>query len=235
MTNHSSTPLHLEHVTLTYPDGEGRVTALDDVTLSVDRGNITAVVGPSGSGKSSLLAVAATLIAPDTGRVVVDGVDTTVLSRAVLARLRRERVGIVFQQPRLLPALTAREQLEVVGHLGGGRPALVDRDELLEAVGMGKYAERRPGQLSGGQQQRINLARALAGSPAVLLVDEPTSALDQERGAAVMDLLRRLTRERDVATLVVTHDTHLLHADDRVVEVVDGRIIGADAALRPAS
>lgn len=114
--------LALDDVTLTYPDGDGRVVALDSVTLDVPAGSLTAVVGPSGSGKSSLLAVAATLVTPERGRVVVDGTDTASLSRAAKAALRRERIGIVFQQPNLLPALTAAEQLQVMAHLSGGRP-----------------------------------------------------------------------------------------------------------------
>lgn len=114
--------LHLDHITLTYPDGDGRLTALDEVSLTVPKGSITAVVGPSGSGKSSLLAVAATLTTPDTGRVVVDGVETTGLSRAELTALRRHRIGIVFQQANLLPSLTAAEQLQVMAHLDGRSP-----------------------------------------------------------------------------------------------------------------
>lgn len=216
--------LDLQHVTLTYPDGQDRVTAVDDVSLHVARGSTTALVGPSGSGKSSLLAVAATLVRPDRGAVAIDEVETTGLSARALAALRRERIGVVFQQPRLLGALTAREQVEVMSHLGGRRRRGTDATALLEAVGMASYADRRPSQLSGGQQQRVNIARALAGTPAVLLVDEPTSALDHERGAEVMDLLRRLTAERDLATLVVTHDTALLSAQDRVVTMTDGRL-----------
>jgi len=218
--------LQMDEVTLTYPDGAGRVTALDHVSLSVARGELAAVVGSSGSGKSSLLAVAATLITPDSGTVVVDAVATVGLPARELAALRRERIGIVFQQPNLLPALTAREQLQVMGHLGG--PGRADRTaalDLLDAVGMAAYADRRPGQLSGGQRQRVNIARALVDEPAVLLVDEPTSALDHERGAAIMQMLRRITAERATATVLVTHDTALLEPSDRVVECHDGRLL----------
>ena len=165
--------LNLTDVTLTYPDGTSRLTALDHVSLDVPAGTITAVVGPSGSGKSSLLAVAATLISPDSGRVVVAGTDTAGLDRDALTTLRRDRIGIVFQQPNLLPSLTAAEQLQVMAHLAGHSPraARPRALELLDAVGMADLADRRPHQLSGGQRQRVNIARALMGGPAVLLVD----------------------------------------------------------------
>ncbi|WP_431680993.1 ABC transporter ATP-binding protein [Kitasatospora sp. KL5] len=218
--------LHLADVTLTYPDGDGRLTALDRVGLDVPRGSLTAVVGPSGSGKSSLLAVAATLIAPDSGRVLVDGTDTAGLGAAERTALRRDRIGIVFQQPNLLPSLTAAEQLQVMAHLAG-RPARAARTralELLDAVGLADLAGRRPGRLSGGQRQRVNIARALMNEPTVLLVDEPTSALDHERGAAVIGLLAALTRERSTATVLVTHDRTHLAVADHVAEVTDGRL-----------
>ncbi|MFF2353605.1 ABC transporter ATP-binding protein [Kitasatospora sp. NPDC058115] len=218
--------LVLDHVTLTYPDGDGRLTALDDVSLTVPKGTVTAVVGPSGSGKSSLLAVAATLIAPDSGRVTVDGTETTGLGRTALAALRRDRIGIVFQQPNLLPSLTAVEQLQVMAHLDGRAPrtALPRALELLDAVGLRDRAASRPHQLSGGQRQRVNIARALMNDPTVLLVDEPTSALDHERGAAVLDLLTTLTHQRATATVLVTHDRTHLTAVDQVAEVHDGRL-----------
>ncbi|MCX4531644.1 ABC transporter ATP-binding protein [Streptomyces sp. NBC_01669] len=221
--------LTLADVTLTYPDGDGRLTALDRVSLDVPEGSLTAVVGPSGSGKSSLLAVAATLVTPDEGRVVVAGQETAGLGRAEKAALRRERIGIVFQQPNLLPSLTAVEQLQVMTHLSGGttRGARGRALELLDAVGLADKADRRPHQLSGGQRQRINIARALMNDPAVLLVDEPTSALDHERGAAVLDLLIALTRERSTATVLVTHDRTHLERADRTVVMRDGRLTEA--------
>ncbi|MEU6929645.1 ABC transporter ATP-binding protein [Streptomyces sp. NPDC046385] len=218
--------LVLDDVTLTYPDGDGRLTALDAVSLDVPAGSLAAVVGPSGSGKSSLLAVAATLVTPDSGRVLVAGTDTGPLSQAAKAELRREKIGIVFQQPNLLPSLNAVEQLEVMAHLSGrmGREARQRAMALLDAVGLADQAHKRPHQLSGGQRQRVNIARALMNEPSVLLVDEPTSALDHERGAAVMELLAGLTRERGTATVLVTHDRTHLNRADRVVTVRDGRL-----------
>ncbi|KHK97777.1 ABC transporter ATP-binding protein [Microbacterium mangrovi] len=223
----------LDDVTLTFPDGASRVTAVDHVTLVGRAGVLTGITGPSGSGKSSLLALAATLIRPDSGRVIVDHVDATTLSREEATALRRERIGIVFQQSNLLPSLTAREQLLVMGELGGRgasarRRAVRSRvDELLDAVGLGDHAAKRPAQLSGGQRQRVAIARALVHEPQVLLVDEPTSALDQERGAEIMRLIARLTHERETATLLVTHDLVHDHLLDELVTVVDGRIVPA--------
>lgn len=218
--------LELTDITLTYPDGDSRLTALDAVSLQVPTGSLTAVVGPSGSGKSSLLAVAATLITPDAGSVTIDGAPTTGLPRGELAELRRKKIGIVFQQPNLLPSLTAAEQLQVMGQMDGREPRTVkDRAmELLDAVGLRGQAGRRPHQLSGGQRQRINIARALMHDPTVLLVDEPTSALDHERGAAVIDLITQLTHRQATATVLVTHDRTHLTAVDQVAEVHDGRL-----------
>ena len=217
--------LTLTDVTLTYPDGDRRLTALDRVDLTVGAGELTAVVGPSGSGKSSLLAVAGTLVTPDSGSVLVAGKETTILSQGDRTSLRRTEIGIVFQQSNLLPSLTALEQLEVRARVAGasGRAARAAARDLLDAVGLVEQADRRPHQLSGGQRQRVNIARALVNQPAVLLVDEPTSALDRERGRSVLDLIARLTREHGTATVLVTHDHDHLDIADAVVEVVDGR------------
>ncbi len=225
----------LDAVTLTFPDGASRVRAVDDVTLTVAPGTLTGVTGPSGSGKSSLLAVAATLIRPDTGRVLIDGTDAAGLSRIEATALRREKIGIVFQQANLLPSLTAREQLLVMGRLGGRRTdrARVEAhaDALLDAVGMADHRHKRPHQLSGGQRQRVNIARALVNDPRVLVIDEPTSALDQERGAQIMELLVGLTSERDTATLLVTHDLSLAPRMHELVWMRDGRVVPEPAAV----
>ncbi|MFF9091125.1 ABC transporter ATP-binding protein [Streptomyces sp. NPDC014991] len=218
--------LRLADITLTYPDGDTRLTALDQVSLDVPGGSLTAVVGPSGSGKSSLLAVAATLVTPDAGTVTIDGTRTTGLPRGELTALRRHKIGIVFQQPNLLPSLTAAEQLQVMTRIDGRKPRAARNRamELLDSVGLADQADRRPHQLSGGQRQRVNIARALMNDPTVLLVDEPTSALDHDRGAAVIDLITRLTQQQATATVLVTHDRTHLTAADRIVEVQDGRL-----------
>ncbi|MFJ9517138.1 ABC transporter ATP-binding protein [Kitasatospora sp. NPDC101801] len=222
------TGLALHDVTLSYPDGEARLTALDRVSLAVAPGEFTAVAGPSGSGKSSLLAVAATLLRPDSGQVLIDGQEVGALGEKARSALRRERLGIVFQQSNLLASLTAVEQLLVLESVRGGKPrAARERAEaLLASVGLDASKQRRrPHQLSGGERQRVNIARALFGAPSVLLVDEPTSALDHERGAQIVDLLAAVTREHGTATVMVTHDRDLLTRVDRVLEMHDGRLV----------
>lgn len=219
----------LENVTLTYPDGDSRLRAVDEVSLRVPDGTLTVVTGPSGSGKSSLLAVASTLIRPDSGHVWIDDVDATTLTRAEATSLRRNRIGIIFQQSNLLPSLTAVEQLVVMGELAG--PRRQDRKErqdraraLLAEVGLADHADKRPAQLSGGQRQRVNIVRALMNEPVALVVDEPTSALDSRAGSQVMDLLQKLTAERSVATILVTHDLSLAPRADQHVAMHDGRL-----------
>lgn len=230
----ATTALRMEDVVLTFPDGEGRVTAVDHVSLSIDRGRSLAVTGPSGSGKSSLLSVAATLTPPESGHVWLDGrdgvVDLATVTPAAGARLRRDEIGIVFQQSNLLESLTAREQLEAMVWLGT-RPSRARRlrareraDELLGTVGLGGVADRSVGALSGGQRQRVAVARALMNGPSLLLADEPTSALDSEAGQAVMDLLLDVARRFEVALMLVTHDATMAARCDAQVHLVDGAI-----------
>ncbi|GAA4471451.1 ABC transporter ATP-binding protein [Rhodococcus olei] len=214
----------LRDTVLTYPDGDTRLRALDNVTFAVERSELVAVTGPSGSGKSSLLAVAGLLTVPDSGTVVVDGVDTTGLSRAQRTTLRRERLGFVFQQSNLLASLTATEQLLMMTHLGGGR-VRAQRErarDLLSGLGLGSHLDKRPNQLSGGQRQRVAIARSLMNDPSVLLVDEPTSALDEARSREIVGLLATLARERDVAIVMVTHDLAQLDLVDEVYEMHSG-------------
>ncbi|WP_431841837.1 ABC transporter ATP-binding protein [Calidifontibacter indicus] len=218
--------LELDHVSMEFPDGDGVVKALDDVSFTVDGGEFVAVTGPSGSGKSTLLAVAGLLLTPTSGRVLLDGREVTGQRPSTRTDLRRNLIGFVFQQPHLLGSLTAREQLEMVARLSGDRSAAAKKRalSLLDEVGLSAVADRRPAALSGGQRQRVGIARALMNEPRLLLVDEPTSALDHDRGLAIIDLLRRITLERGVGTVVVTHDLATLGEHDEVVRIVDGRI-----------
>ncbi|AXJ11737.1 ABC transporter ATP-binding protein [Arthrobacter sp. PM3] len=229
--------MNLVNVTLEYPDGDGTLKALDEVSLKVRPGEFVSLIGPSGSGKSSLLAVAATLVRPSAGLVLIDGQDAGSLSDAGRTALRRDRIGIIFQQPNLLPSLTAVEQLVITQRLRGGtaRQAAERATELLDLVGLAQSLSKRPHQLSGGQRQRVNIARALMGSPAVLLVDEPTAALDHERSDAIVRLLRQVTDEFGVATVMVTHDTHFVALTDAVANMRDGRLSAAAAPDRRLS
>ncbi|ALE93366.1 ABC transporter ATP-binding protein [Arthrobacter alpinus] len=230
----SSPSLSLLNVTLDYPDGEGTITALDAVNMNVHAGEIISLIGPSGSGKSSLLAVAATLVKPTSGLIFIDGIDTQGLGDKELTALRRDKVGIIFQQPNLLASLTAAEQLIISDHLRGKslRAAEARAAELLDVVGLADCAKKRPHQLSGGQRQRVNIARALMGDPKVLLVDEPTAALDHERSESIVRLLRKVTDEFSVATVMVTHDTEFVPLTDAVATMRDGVMTAAVPAMQ---
>ncbi|MGA8788586.1 MAG: ABC transporter ATP-binding protein [Paenarthrobacter sp.] len=229
-----NTALNLVNVSLEYPDGGSVLKALDGVNLTVHPSEFLSLVGPSGSGKSSLLAVAATLVKPTTGLVMIDEQDVSALKEAERTALRRDKVGIIFQQPNLLPSLTAVEQLLIREHLRGNplKRARRTAEGLLEVVGLSAAAHKRPHQLSGGQRQRVNIARALMGNPTVLLVDEPTAALDHERSESIVRLLRQVTDEFSTATVMVTHDTEFLPLTDAVATMRDGRI---SPALIPAA
>jgi len=211
-------------------DGEQQVRALDGVSVEVQDGELLAVVGPSGSGKSSLLAVCGGLRTPTSGRIRIGDTDITALGQSLLTGIRRDRIGFVFQQSNLVPSLTAVEQLLLMVHLRGRRPGRADRDRalaLLREVGMEHRVDRRPGELSGGERQRVGIARAFMTEPALLLVDEPTSMLDHGRGRQIVELLARECHEHKVATLMVTHDPGMLAYADRVVRMTDGRLTEA--------
>lgn len=223
--------LEISQATVVYPDGESTVTALDKADLSAKPGELTAIIGESGSGKSTLLSVAAGLVTPTSGRVEVAGIDLTGADDKTRSKVRRENIGVIFQQANLLASLTVREQLLIMDHIRGVRMRPQRADELLEQVGLANLGNRRMAQLSGGQRQRVNIARALMAEPALLLADEPTSALDSSLSQEIMALIAKLTREMNTATVMVTHDRRLLDYVDQAVEVRDGRVANADARV----
>jgi len=222
MTTTDIPALEVTDAVLELGDGDSRVRALDGVSLTVPRGEFLAIVGPSGSGKSSLLAVAGALGRPDSGTVRVHGTDLGSLSRRARAKFRLQNIGFVFQSGNLLPSLTAADQLRLAGRLAGDRR--VDAMALLDAVGMAGRAGHRPGELSGGERQRVGIARALVNRPTLLLVDEPTAALDRRRSHEVVRLLAERAHADGVAVVMVTHDRDVLEHCDRVLEMVDGRL-----------
>lgn len=229
--NHNTHALEITQATVVYPDGESTVTALDKADLSAKPGELTAIIGESGSGKSTLLSVAAGLVTPTSGRVEVAGIDLTGADDKTRSKVRRENIGVIFQQANLLASLTVREQLLIMDHIRGVRMRPQRADELLEQVGLANLGSRRMAQLSGGQRQRVNIARALMAEPALLLADEPTSALDSSLSQEIMALIAKLTREMNTATVMVTHDRRLLDYVDQAVEVRDGRVANADARV----
>ncbi|MCR2812565.1 ABC transporter ATP-binding protein [Microbacterium sp. zg.Y1090] len=222
MSTDNTPALDISNAVLELGDGDSRVRALDDVSLTVMPGEFLAIVGPSGSGKSSLLAIAGALAHPDSGTVRVHGTDLATLSKRTRARFRLRNIGFVFQSGNLLPALTAADQLRLAGRLAGNRH--VDPAPVLESVGMSHRAGHRPGELSGGERQRVGIARALVNQPTLLLVDEPTAALDRRRSHEVVQLLADRAHDAGVAVVMVTHDRDVLEHCDRVLEMVDGRL-----------
>ncbi|MGB6835972.1 MAG: ABC transporter ATP-binding protein [Candidatus Acidiferrum sp.] len=204
-------------------DGQ-RVRALDDVSLEVNRGEFIALVGRSGRGKSTLLNLAGAMDFPTSGRVLLDGVDTSTLNDAGLTLLRREKVGFIFQSFQLLHTLTVFENVELPLLLAGKPNARCAAREKLGWVELDGLGDRYPHQLSGGQMQRVGIARSLVQSPAVLLADEPTGNLDTGTGNVILELLKRLTRELNTATLMATHSTEAAALADAVVRLRDGKI-----------
>ncbi|MBM4439723.1 MAG: ABC transporter ATP-binding protein [Candidatus Rokubacteria bacterium] len=219
--------IHVRDVVMRLSSGGRAVTVLDGVSLDVARGECVAVTGPSGSGKSTLLGLLAGLDTPSAGHVVVDGVDLGRLGEDALARFRRDRVGFVFQSYHLIPTLTAVENVAVPLELAGARDARTRAAALLAEVGLGARGHHYPVQLSGGEQQRVALARAVSREPGLLLADEPTGNLDSATGAAIIDLLLRLNRERGSTLVLVTHDPALAAQADRQVALRDGRVVAA--------
>ena len=216
--------IELRNVTKDYDTEGQRVRALDGVSLPVSAGEFVALVGRSGCGKSTLLNMAGAMDFPTSGEVLIDGRSSSRASDQLLTALRREKVGFVFQSFQLLHTLTAIENVELPMLLGGRGAARKTALERLRAVELEGFAQRLPHQLSGGQMQRVAIARALVNSPRVLLADEPTGNLDNATGGKILELLLRLTREENTATLLATHSAEAAAIADLVVTLRDGRI-----------
>ncbi len=221
--------IELVNVVKKYRIGAYEVPALRGVSLRVERGEFVTIMGPSGSGKSTLLYMIGCLDKPTSGKVIIDGVDTSKLDDRRLTDLRREKIGFVFQQYYLLPTLTALENVELPMVFSGVPKGERERKarKLLELVGLRGKEDRKPMELSGGEQQRVAIARALANDPPILLCDEPTGNLDTQSGKVVMDLIKRLNVERGVTVVLVTHDPSLSVYADRVIRIRDGMIVDA--------
>lgn len=222
--------LVLEDVALTLPSAAGPVEILRGVSLSAAAGETLAVVGPSGSGKSSLIALASGLERPTRGRVSLFGQDLAALDEDGRARLRRGQVALVFQSFHLLPNMTAEENVAAPLEIGGTPGAVKTARAWLERMGLSARGSHYPHQLSGGEQQRVALARALAVRPALLFADEPTGNLDAANGARVSDLMFDLVRELGTTLVLVTHDPALAARAERLVRMQDGRIVAAETA-----
>lgn len=222
----SSAIVQLKDVTKVYRQGTVDVHALRGLTLEVARGEFTAICGPSGSGKTTALNIIGALDRPTTGNVVLEGQDLTQLNRRERSRLRRDRIGFVFQAYNLMPVLTAYENAEMVMWVQG--LGLEERrrrvTELLAAVGLEGLENRRPSELSGGQQQRVAIARAIAADPAVVLADEPTANVDSDTADKLIGIMEKLNRDQGVTFLFSTHDPRVMERARRLVRLVDGDI-----------
>jgi putative ABC transport system ATP-binding protein len=223
----SSGPIaSVEDVTRTFPMDHSEVRALDQITLTIQPGEFLAVSGPSGSGKSTLLNLIGCIDRPTSGRIRIDGTDTTALSAARLTELRRTRIGFVFQTFNLIPVFTAAENVEFPLIV----QQLVPRErrqrvaEALESVGLSQRAEQRPDLLSGGERQRVAVARAIVHRPSLVLADEPTANLDTRNATQLIDLMRDLNQSLGVTFIFSTHDQRLLEHTARIVRLTDGRI-----------
>jgi putative ABC transport system ATP-binding protein len=220
--------LSVEGVSKVFGHGDLAVTALSDVTFSVERGELVALLGPSGSGKSTLLLCIGLILDPTAGRVAMDGETLYEDHRSLVdvRRFRREKIGFVFQGHNLIPFLSARDNIALAMEIRGA-PARAARErakQLLDYLELGHRASALPANLSGGEQQRVAIGRALANSPPLILADEPTASLDTGRGTKVMELLKRIAREREAAVISVTHDVRMIQGFNTVYHLEDGRL-----------
>lgn len=209
-----------------YSDGDSEIRALDGISLHVEKGEFIAIVGSSGSGKSTCMNIIGCLDVPTSGTYLLDGIDVSTMHEKDLAHIRNRRLGFVFQQYNLIPKLNVLENVELPllyrGILGSERRKMAM--EALDRVGISDRAKKLPSQLSGGQQQRVSIARALAGNPPVILADEPTGALDSRTGREVLDFMKKLHREGTTVVLI-THDNSIAEELPRLVRIQDGKII----------
>lgn len=217
--------LSVEALSHTYLSGGRQLTVLKDITFRLEPGGFLAIVGPSGSGKTTLLGLLAGLDRPSHGRVVLDGIDLGSLDEDARARLRREKVGFIFQSFQLIPTLTARENVQVPLELAGADDAAVRADALLARVGLAERGHHYPAQLSGGEQQRVAVARAFSTRPKLLFADEPTGNLDASNGATVVELMTALNEEFGTTLVLVTHDLELAALARRIIRLADGAIV----------
>lgn len=214
----------MEHVTKIYGEGNIRVWALDDVNLTINKGEVVAVVGASGSGKSTLLHVMGGVDTPNEGNVIVDGKDITRLTDEEMSVFRRRKIGFVFQAYHLIPVLTVEENIKMPILLDHRKPDRDYIDHIIEMLGLKDRRKHLPNQLSGGQQQRAAIARALANRPALILADEPTGALDSKNGNEVITLLQDSVKKLDQTLVLITHNIDLAREADRIVKIADGKI-----------
>ncbi|MDY7086625.1 MAG: ABC transporter ATP-binding protein [Actinomycetota bacterium] len=234
-TGDTTDAVRLTAVRKVYGRRDNQVVALDDVTTGFVRGTFTAIMGPSGSGKSTLLQCAAGLDQPTSGSVLIEEHELSEMNESELTKLRRDRIGFVFQAFNLLPVLTVRQNVTLPLRLAGRKPARGRVSNILEQVGLADRSNHRPAELSGGQQQRVAIARALVSDPAVIFADEPTGALDTRTARDILTLLRQASQTAGQTIVMVTHDPVAASYADRVLFLADGRLAGELRSPTPQS
>lgn len=216
--------LEVQNLSKTYGKGDTMVKALDNVSLSVQKGEFVAIVGPSGSGKSTLLHILGGVDTPTSGNVIINGTDISQLDETALAIFRRRQIGLIYQFYNLIPILTVEENMTLPLLLDGRKPDKKQVEYLMHTLGLEKRINHLPNQLSGGQQQRVSIGRALINNPALMLADEPTGNLDSENTKEIIALLRRFNRDFNQTVVIITHDENIAVSADRVIQIEDGHI-----------
>ncbi|MCX6819204.1 MAG: ABC transporter ATP-binding protein [Candidatus Aenigmarchaeota archaeon] len=217
--------IELKNVKKTYQLGETPLHVLNGINITIKKGEIVAIMGPSGSGKSTIMHIAGCLDRATSGRVVIDDKDVSKLSDNELAKLRREKIGFVFQFFYLIPALTALENVALPGVFSGKKDRIAVAEKLLRLVNLGDRMYHKPPQLSGGERQRVAIARSMINNPKIIFADEPTGNLDSKSGKDIMNILMKLNKEADVTLVIVTHDQNIASKADRIIYLKDGIII----------
>ncbi|MCX6814221.1 MAG: ABC transporter ATP-binding protein [Candidatus Aenigmarchaeota archaeon] len=211
-------------------EGKCLTTVLQDVNIAIEKGSFISIMGPSGSGKTTLLDIVGCLLKPTQGEVFIDGVKTGELTDDELAKIRRQKMGFVFQQYNLIPSNTALENVEIPLRIAGKSKweAEDKAKRLLQMVGLGDRLTHKPSELSGGEQQRVAIARALANDPEIILGDEPTGNLDTKTGQVVLNILKKLNEEEGYTIVVVTHDSRIAQHADKIINLLDGSVVRED-------
>lgn len=217
--------LKVEHLTKIYGKGENAVKAVDDVSFTVPQGQMVAIIGASGSGKSTMLHMIGAVDRPTSGKIWLDGQDVFRQNNRNLAIFRRRQVGLIYQFYNLIPVLTAEENITLPLLMDGRKPDKAHLETILDMLGLKERRNHLPSQLSGGQQQRVSIGRALFTSPQVILADEPTGNLDSKNTVEIMELFRRSNRELKQTIIIITHDRNIAEQCDRIIVVSDGKII----------
>ena len=217
--------LKVEHLSKVYGIGENQITALDDVSFSVESGQFIAIIGPSGSGKSTLLHILGGVDRPSAGKVWLNGQDVFAQNKDQLAIFRRRQVGLIYQFYNLIPVLNVTENMTLPVQLDGREVNREHLEELLDTLGLRGREQHLPSQLSGGQQQRVSIGRALMNAPAVVLADEPTGNLDSKNSQEIMELLKQSNRKYGQTLIVITHDENIALQADRIIAIEDGHMV----------